>query len=303
MKRLMKARRALSKIAIFKGIVFLRFTQQWVFSLLLQYHVMKPSKSYSYNDILYGIPSTATCAEMIIFSAAFWYAFSSTEYSSKAKPGQRPLPLWRAILHALNPWDLIVGMARIFPLCGDLRRAGDWSKWHAAQKEAGVGGAIRRGVRKHKAKKGQGDGRYQELDEGMEALTKPAGYHARSESQQSYGDPGYYPMSGGMSGQEMYQPPAGSPPDDARSYLMAESNAATGRPRSASQSYLMAEQPPAGRPRASSGSSLMVETHDLAGRPRSPSAGQWNGQTYDRPRSPSPGGRFTEAPMQGRDMV
>lgn len=72
MRSLMKVKRGLSKLFCFKVIVFIRFTQQWVFSLFLQYHVIKTSPAFSYNDILYGIPATATCVEMVLFSLGFW---------------------------------------------------------------------------------------------------------------------------------------------------------------------------------------------------------------------------------------
>lgn len=50
-KNRLKVRRGLAKIVCFKGIVFIRFMQAWVFSLLLQYNVIKTSASYSYNDV------------------------------------------------------------------------------------------------------------------------------------------------------------------------------------------------------------------------------------------------------------
>ena len=235
---------------------------------------------------------------MVLFSLGFWYAFSSTEYGSKVKPDKQPLPLWKAALHALNPWDIIVGMVRIFPLCGELSRSGDWKEYRRAVREQGIQGAVRKGVRKYKNRKGQSQGRYQELDDGTESLTKPTEIHARSESD----DLGSYPMSGGLGGAEMYQPPAGSPLDEDRSYLMGDMDA-FGRPRASSQGYLAAEQAAPGRLRASSQSSLMAESQPQAGRPRSPSAGQWNGQRYDRTPSPAEGGRFVEVLTQGRDMV
>jgi hypothetical protein len=72
MRSLMKVKRGLSKLLCFKLIVFLRFIQQWIFSLLLSNHAIKTSSSFSYNDILYGIPATLTCVEMVLFSLGFW---------------------------------------------------------------------------------------------------------------------------------------------------------------------------------------------------------------------------------------
>lgn len=166
---------------------------------------------------------------MVLFAFGFWYAFSSTEYSTKNHPRGTPLPLWRAIVDVINPWDLIQGIGRIVPLWGELRRAGDWKAWSAARKQQGLGGAIRKGVRKYQARKGDKAGRYQELDEGVESLTQRPmeAHHNRVES-----DTGYYPMSG-VGGPDLYQPPVGSPPvDDSSAYLMADIQA--GRPHAQS---------------------------------------------------------------------
>ena len=290
--RLMRMKRALGKIISFKIIVFIRFVQTWAFSLLLEYHVIKPSSTYSYNDILYGIPAVLTCAEMVIFSLGFWYAFSSSEYSSKAKPHAQPLSLWSATLHALNPWDLISGIGKIFPFARELSQTGDWTKWRAVQVEAVKssikgGGLVGKGIRKYKNRKGPSQGRYQELDEGVEPLTRPIESHHQ--------DGASYPM-GGLSGSAMYQPPEGSPWDEPKSYLTAGTSP-NGRSRSSSQSYLAAAQAPPGRPRASSQSSLMMESSD-PGRLQ-----EWNGLRYDRTPSPSEGGGYFNERTQGRDTV
>jgi hypothetical protein len=183
---------------------------------------------------------------MVLFAGGFWYAFSSTEYGSDAKPRDRPLPLWRAVLDALNPWDLILGVARVPQIFLHLHRSGGWKAYRAAQKEAGITGAIRKGVRRFQNRKGAKAGRYQELETGMEELKRPGASHDRSESGVSHASEPF--MSGAADGQSLYQPPAGSPPDNDRSYLMAEN-------------------------------------YDR--RPRSSSQGQWNGYSYDQSPSPS----------------
>ena len=189
-------------------------------------------------------------------------------------------------MHAINPWDLIIGMARVFPLCGEVRRSGDWKAYQAATQEQGFQGAVRKGIRKYKGRKTNNQGAYQELDDGMESLTKPGEtHHGRTESGASYPDTGYYSMSGGMYGQEVYQPPAGSPPDEARSHLMAEG----GRIRSSSQTYLNPEAALIGRPRSASQNSLMQESQS-----------QPPGY-YDRAPSPSTSANFTAEPTRGRD--
>lgn len=65
---------------------------------------------------------------MVLFSLSFWYAFSATEYSSKAWPRTKPLNIMHAIADALNPSDLFLGIARIFGLAaGDPRRSGKYA--------------------------------------------------------------------------------------------------------------------------------------------------------------------------------
>lgn len=212
MKGLLKGKRGLSKIVLFKAVVAIRFLQQWIFSILLNEHTIKVSQQFQYNDILWGIPSTLTCAEMVIFAAAFWYAFSPSEYSSTAHPA-RKMPIWKAVPHALNPTDLAMGMIRVVPLFLEVRRSGDWSQWRAARKKQGPGGAIRKGLRARHDRRGQRAPQYEA------APYKPAdAHHMRTVSPRSYGDADAY---GRLSSSDVYQSPTGSPPDDTRTHLMA----------------------------------------------------------------------------------
>ena len=97
---------------------------QTIFSILIGHDVIKASSTFSYDDLLYGLPSLLTCCEMAILSLGFWYAYSSTEYGSSKKAMQPRMPLWKAVLDAENPWDLLVGIARIFGIITHLRRTG-----------------------------------------------------------------------------------------------------------------------------------------------------------------------------------
>ncbi|KAK3111772.1 hypothetical protein LTR53_012637 [Teratosphaeriaceae sp. CCFEE 6253] len=221
MKQRMKVRRGLAKLGTFKIVVAICFMQAWIFSLLLQYEVIKPSATFSYNDVLWGVPGLATCAEMVLFSLAFWYAFSSTEYGSNAKPRDTPLPLGTAILHAINPWDLFVGVARIFPLWSEVHRNGDWAKWRAARSNSGLIGLFKRRFGKSRSTCTEAEGsnfRYQETSQSLEELKRPTNAHdSRSGSARS--DTEYAPTTG-LGGHQLYQPPSGSPPDEASSFLM-----------------------------------------------------------------------------------
>ena len=53
---------------------------------------------------------------MVLFSAAFWYAYSSSEYSSTAKPQNQRMNFLRAIFDAMNPSDILLGIARAVSL-------------------------------------------------------------------------------------------------------------------------------------------------------------------------------------------
>lgn len=199
MKKLMKARRGFYKLLCFKLIVGVRFLQTWVISILISKQVIKTSSSFTYGDLVYGVPNTLMCVETVLFSAAFWYAFSSTEYSSNARRSER-MPIWRAVFDAMNPYDLLHGIVKVFVLLAGGK----------------VGGKSSPSFQTRTAK-----GRYQTLD-GMESLSRPAVSHERHASDQSY--------YGGASvmNPAMYQPPEGSPPeyDPSKSYLMADARPA-----------------------------------------------------------------------------
>jgi hypothetical protein len=128
--------------------------KQWLFNILIDKDVLKPSDRFSYGDLLYGVPNALMCIETVLFSAAFWYAFSSAEYAHKS--GMRRLPLWRAVLDALNPYDLIHGVARAVGLL------------------VGSSGAKHQNVTEYVAEPTtrSGRGRYRTLD-GMESLAQP----------------------------------------------------------------------------------------------------------------------------------
>jgi hypothetical protein len=129
-------------------------SQQWLFNILIDQDVLSPSDRFSYGDLLYGVPNALMCVETVLFSAAFWYAFSSSEYAHKS--GVRRLPLWKAGIDALNPYDLLHGVARAVALL------------------TGCFGAQRRGVGSSipESTTRSGRGRYRTLD-GMESLAQP----------------------------------------------------------------------------------------------------------------------------------
>jgi hypothetical protein len=132
----------------------LNSSQQWLFNILIDKDDLKPSDRFTYGDLLYGVPNALMCVETVLFSAAFWYAFSSAEYAHKS--GMRRVPLWRAVIDALNPYDMVHGVARAVGLL------------------VGGSGAKNQDVTSYVAEPTtrSGRGRYRTL-EGMESLAQP----------------------------------------------------------------------------------------------------------------------------------
>lgn len=107
-KPLLAPRRAFSKLLCFKIIVGVNVLQSWLFKILVQHNVLEPSSHLSYADLLYGIPTVLVSVESVLFAASFHYAYSSSEYASK--PAM--MSAAHALANALNPIDLLKGMAR-----------------------------------------------------------------------------------------------------------------------------------------------------------------------------------------------
>lgn len=163
-KDVLRVRRAFVKFVCFKIIVAIRFTQAWVFSLALsyggkydlvqkvdfetctecRYQVVDTSSSFTYNDIIWGIPSLLTCIEMVIFSVLFWYAYSSSEYSQASKPKLERMSVGKAVGDVLNPSDLLHGFANMVDVFLHLRATQGWRNWIMAKKTTGwVGKCLR----------------------------------------------------------------------------------------------------------------------------------------------------------------
>ena len=114
-----------AKLIAIKGIVFISFVQQIVFTVLESTGTAEPSAKLSYNDIYYGIPSMLICGEMIFFAFFHFYAYSAKPYFLHSgvfaietqKPGPRyyggPLDT-EAFLMALNPLEILAGILQGF---------------------------------------------------------------------------------------------------------------------------------------------------------------------------------------------
>ncbi|KAK6432511.1 hypothetical protein LTR95_011319 [Oleoguttula sp. CCFEE 5521] len=112
MKVVMKARPGLWKVLCFKGIVFLQFVQSWIVSILVTHNVLKDSSALSYGDLTYGLPNVLMTVGSVLFSLAFWFACSASEYASNMKPEQQRLSFCHAMVDAMNRSDFILGIAK-----------------------------------------------------------------------------------------------------------------------------------------------------------------------------------------------
>lgn len=121
------------KILAIKLVIFLSFWQTFLVSILTSpaLSVVKPSSMIAYPDLKVGVPSLLLCIEMAIFSIFHLFAFPYQPYTLKGhgiinyswglnlenKLGTNqggPFGL-KAIIDALNPWDLIKSFARAIP--------------------------------------------------------------------------------------------------------------------------------------------------------------------------------------------
>ena len=73
--------------------------------------VLHHSETFSYGDLLYGLPKTIFAVETAIFSAFFWFAFGAGEYSGKYNRGKK-YHFFHAMVHSMNPSDLVMGIFR-----------------------------------------------------------------------------------------------------------------------------------------------------------------------------------------------
>ncbi|KAI6247964.1 hypothetical protein HI914_04358 [Erysiphe necator] len=121
------------KILAIKLVIFLSFWQTLLASILTSpsLNVIKPSTMIAYPDIKVGIPSLLLCTEMAMFSIFHLFAFPFQPYTiknhgninyswgpnleNKLGPNQGGRLGLRAIMDAMNPWDLVKSFARVVP--------------------------------------------------------------------------------------------------------------------------------------------------------------------------------------------
>lgn len=118
------------KVLAIKLVIFLSFWQSFMISILTSatFNVVKPNAKIAYPDLKVGIPSLLLCIEMAIFAVLHLFAFPWKPYTPSGAVGIPPYPLspikntlgpkqggplgFKALVDAMNPWDLIKGFAR-----------------------------------------------------------------------------------------------------------------------------------------------------------------------------------------------
>lgn len=126
------AHRPFLKVLAIKLVIFLSFWQSFVISILTSstLKIVEPTSHIAYPDLKIGIPSLLLCIEMAIFSVLHLFAFPYSPYSKGVGSELAKYPLSptsganalgpkqggflgvKAIVDAMNPWDIVKGFAR-----------------------------------------------------------------------------------------------------------------------------------------------------------------------------------------------
>lgn len=116
------------KVLCIKLVIFFCFWQSWIISLLTaDGGPLKATDQIAGPDLRIGIPSMLTCVEMAIFAVLHLFAFPWKPYDLKrqspldttldgysAQPTKYAHGPARALLDAINPWDIIKACGRGF---------------------------------------------------------------------------------------------------------------------------------------------------------------------------------------------
>lgn len=122
------------KVAAIKLVIFFSFWQAFVIAILTSttLNIIHPNDVVAYPDISVGIPALLTCVEMAGFAVMHIFAYPYKPYrpgsdlykyptmsdsppsisGASAGPKQGGFLGLKAILDALNPWDMAKGFAR-----------------------------------------------------------------------------------------------------------------------------------------------------------------------------------------------
>ncbi|KAK4548081.1 hypothetical protein LTR36_010801 [Oleoguttula mirabilis] len=113
----LKEHNSMSKLVMFKLVIFIQIVQGPLFSGLVGGGVLTPTKHISYQDWSVGLPAFCTCCEMFLFSIVFLWPFTAKPYicseleDAEKLDGRRHagLGFFAALLHAINIWDVVSG--------------------------------------------------------------------------------------------------------------------------------------------------------------------------------------------------
>ena len=109
----LRAHKPFLKLVGIKGIVFLSFVQNVIFTILRSADALKPTSTLSYNDITFGLPNLLLCIEMLLFSFLHLVALNSTPYHVSGRDGYEGGTLGvKAITAACNPIDIMSGVVQ-----------------------------------------------------------------------------------------------------------------------------------------------------------------------------------------------
>ncbi|KAH8667481.1 organic solute transporter Ostalpha-domain-containing protein [Tricladium varicosporioides] len=120
------------KVLAIKLVIFLSFWQSFAISILTSatFKVVQASSTIAYPDLKVGIPSLLLCIEMAIFAILHLFAFPYRPYTTGADHGKYPVNGSdqmsvnklgsnqggfmgiKALIDAMNPWDMVKGFAR-----------------------------------------------------------------------------------------------------------------------------------------------------------------------------------------------
>jgi hypothetical protein len=119
--------RPFMKVLCIKLVIFFCFWQSWIISLLTaEGGPLKATDQIAGPDLRVGVPSMLTCVEMAVFAVLHLYAFPWNPYDlakshealpqgdhiPRAKPKRYTYGPTRALLDALNPWDIVKAVGR-----------------------------------------------------------------------------------------------------------------------------------------------------------------------------------------------
>jgi hypothetical protein len=122
------------KVLAIKLVIFLSFWQSFMFSILTSptLKIVEATPKIAYPDLKVGMPSLLLCIEMAIFAVLHLWAFPYRPYTARGQPAKYsptsisdhpPLSSElgpkqggflgiKALVDAMNPWDMVKGFAR-----------------------------------------------------------------------------------------------------------------------------------------------------------------------------------------------